>query len=55
MIHSISPTGDDLRNEGQHMVEVNDSVEANAGKIIRATLLRFIQSGQQFSADEVRE
>ena len=55
MNQNISPTGDDLRNEGQHIVEVNDSVEANAGKIIRATLLRFIQSGQQFSADEVRE
>lgn len=50
-----SPTGEDLRNEGQHIVEVNDSVEANAGKIIRATLLRFIQTGQPFSADEVRE
>lgn len=55
MTNYISPTGDDLRDAGQAIVEANDAVEANAGKIIRATLLRFIQTGQQFSADEVRE
>lgn len=52
---NISPTGDDLRQTGQHIVMVNDSVEANAGKIIRATLLRFIETGQQFSADDIRD
>lgn len=55
MIQTTSPTGDDLRDEGQHIVEVNDSVDANAGRIIRATLRRFIQTGRPFSADEVRE
>ena len=55
MNQNISPTGDDLRQTGQHIVMVNDSVEANAGKFIRATLLRFIETGHQFSADEVRE
>ncbi|MBM6588816.1 hypothetical protein [Brevibacterium sp. RIT 803] len=55
MNQNISPTGDELRQTGQHIVMVNDSVEANAGKIIRATLLRFIETGQQFSADGVRE
>lgn len=50
-----SPTGEDLRNAGQHIVEVNDSVEANAGKVIRATLDRFIESGEPFSADEIRD
>lgn len=55
MNKDISPSGDDLRQTGQHIVTLNDSVEANAGKLIRATLLRFIQTGQQFSADEVRE
>ena len=51
----MNPTGEQLRDAGQHIVEVNDSVQANAGKIIRATLLRFIQAGEPFSADEVRE
>lgn len=55
MNKNISPSGDDLRESGQTVVTANDAVEANAGKIIRATLLRFIQTGQQFSADEVRE
>ena len=49
------PTGEELRNTGQHIVEVNDSVEANAGAVIRATLERFIESGEPFSADEVRD
>lgn len=55
MKHNISPTGDDLHSDGQTIVEANDAVEANAGKIIRATLHRFIQTGQNFSADDVRE
>lgn len=55
MNQNISPTGDDLRDTGQTVVTANDAVEANAGKIIRATLLRFIETGHQFSADEVRE
>ncbi|MGZ1491277.1 hypothetical protein [Brevibacterium sediminis] len=49
------PTGEQLRNEGQHIVEVNDSVEANAGAVIRAVLDRFIESGEPFSADEIRD
>lgn len=53
MSQNISPTGDDLRNEGQHIVEVNDSVEANAGKIIRETIQRFIDLEREFSADDI--
>lgn len=52
---NISPTGEDLRDSGQHIVEVNDSVEANAGAVIRATLDRLIESGEPFSADEIRD
>lgn len=55
MHKNISPTGDDLRNDGQHIVAVNDSVEANAGKIIRATIDRLIESGEPFSADDIRD
>lgn len=52
---NISPAGVDLRDDGQNVVIVNDAVEANAGKLIRATLHRLIQRGQHFSADDVRE
>lgn len=51
----MNPTGDDLRNEGQHIVTINDEVEANAGKILREAIDRLIQSGEPFSADEIRE
>ena len=51
----MNPTGDDLRIAGQSIVEANDAVETNAGKLILATLLRFIQTRQPFSADDVRE
>lgn len=55
MIQNISPTGEDLREDGQTIVIANDAVEANAGKIIRATILRLIESGQHFSADDIRD
>lgn len=51
---NTSPTGDDLRDDGQAVVIADDAVEANAGKIIRATLRRLIETGEQFSADDIR-
>lgn len=51
----MNPTGEELRDTGQCIVEVNDSVEANAGAVIRATLERLIGSGEPFSADEIRD
>lgn len=54
MTNDISPTGDDLREDGQTIVTANDAVEANAGKIIRAVVQRLIESGQHFSADDIR-
>lgn len=50
-----SPTGEELRDAGQHIVEVNDSVEANAGAVIRSVIERLIKSGEPFSADEIRD
>ncbi|WP_240373138.1 hypothetical protein [Brevibacterium zhoupengii] len=55
MNHNNSPTGEELRDAGQQVVEINDSVEANAGAVIRATLDRLIKSGEPFSADEIRD
>ncbi|TSI12665.1 hypothetical protein [Brevibacterium aurantiacum] len=54
MNQDISPTGDDLRDTGQTIVTANDAVEANAGKIIRDTIGWLIESGQHFSADDIR-
>lgn len=51
----LSPTGDDLRDAGQTIVTANDAVEANAGKIIRDTIDWLIESGQHFSADDIRD
>lgn len=55
MIQNISSTGDDLREDGQTIVTANDAVEANAGKVIRATIHRLIESGRHFSADDIRD
>lgn len=52
---NIRPTGDDLRDAGQTIVTANDAVEANAGKIIRDTIDWLIESGQHFSADDIRD
>lgn len=51
----MNATGEDLRDAGQHIVESNDSVEANAGEIIRATIDQLIGSGEPFSADDIRD
>lgn len=47
-------TGESLRDAGQAVVIADDEMEANAGAYLKGAIQDLIDSGREFSADDVR-
>lgn len=50
----MNPTAEQLRDAGQSVVIAADEMEANAGAYLRGAIQDLIDSGREFSADDVR-